>query len=549
MTSAKPLFDLISSVAAATILLLALLASGPVAAEEDEEPGGAPKSDGESEEDEPEAEPKAPGKDAPKSDSSNQETEPSVPTIEAPELVPPVEIPPALEEGGYEVIEASGQTGESAESPPSPETPAEPPPSPAIPPAIPGAPPAEAEPAAEPRDVEEAEAPPEEETAEQQPFIKGELLDVSELDLLGTRSRAGVKLGYRAIGRIHFATVEPGADLRISKLRLGVSAPLNIEIWDGSEGLVGLDVSTGSAPKTEIHGFDNAGQIRGEDWDHWRDYFRILRYASWGRKEDNFHINVTQAGAGSIGHGTIMKRYLPQVDLDNVRIGAQFDAYANRLGGFEFYTNDITNWNMIGVLGFIKPLAPFFEDTVSQSLSIGVTFATDFYAPKTLAIDTITSGIKNTRTGEFFTWDVIRLDGACDETLPEAAKTARMHIWGIDTELKVVKTETTDIKLYVDYSSMIDAGHGFTGGALFRLNFAGEESVHALRIRAEARYFSGDYLPSYFDSFYEIDKWQYLTGTNAYTGNGIPPKTKYDAIASAAPDGHFGYFLEFGYSL
>jgi len=518
-----------------TLLSGLILVHGAHAAEE--EPGGEPKSEEEPTggEDPDESGEDSSDKDAPKSDDGAGDG------------------PPVLEEGSYEEIEAS-ESLPALEEPPASEDPAPPsemPPLEEAPP-VGGEPaPESSEPAgSEPREEadEEPAAAQEEEPATKRPFIKGELLDVGELDLLGMRSRAGARVGYRAISHVHYATVEPGVDLRISKFRLGVSAPLNIEIWDGSEGLVSLDVGTGKEPKPKIQGFDNAGTIRGEDWDHWRDYFRLLRYASWGRKEDNFHISVSQAKAGSIGHGTIMKRYLPQVDLDSVRLGAQFDTYADWLGGFEFYTNDITNWNMLGVLGFIKPLAPFMEHYLPRSLSIGVSFATDFHAPRRLLTETITSNVLDTTTGQYLSWDVITLDTAVNETLPEVDRTARVYIWGIDTELKVVKTETTDIKLYVDYSSMIDAGSGFTGGALFRLNF-GDESIHALRLRGEVRYFTGNYRPAYFDSFYEIDKWQYLTGSNRYAGNGDPPRTKYDAITSSDSDGHFGYFLEFGYSL
>jgi hypothetical protein len=365
-------------------------------------------------------------------------------------------------------------------------------------------------------------------------FVKGELLTVGATDLLGKRSRAGVKLGYRAIGHTHYGTVEPGTDLRFGDFHLGLAVPLNIEIWDGSGGLVSIDASNADAA-VGVNGFENAGSIRSEDWDHWRDYFRVLKHVGWGRKEDFFYVNVSQDGAANIGHGLIMKRYMPQVDIDSTRVGMQLDAYLDWLGGFEFYTNDVTNWSMLGTLAFIKPLGPFIDSVMARSFSIGVSFVTDLNAPVTLA----------SADRKF------ALDADLDNTSPLAASTTTASIWGIDAELKVVKNDNVDVKVYVDYSNMIDAGYGIAAGALGRFN-VGSSLVHAFRARLESRFFTGNYEPSYFDSFYEIDKWQFLSGVNRY-GTGADPtaaiRTKYDAITSRPDDMQFGYFIEAAYSI
>ena len=366
-------------------------------------------------------------------------------------------------------------------------------------------------------------------------FVKGELLTVGSANLLGERSRAGVRLGYRAIGYTHYGTIDPGVDLRFGKFHIGLSVPLNIEIWDGSGGLVAVDTSGGDTD-FGVNGFGNAGTIRAEDWDHWRDYFRVLRHLGWGRKEDFLYINLAQEGAASIGHGLIMKRYMPQIDIDTVRVGAQVDAYLDWLGGFEFYTNDITSWNMLGTLAFIKPLGPFIDTWMARSLSVGFTFVTDLKAPVSLA----------TEGGRF------KLDAGLDETHPEAARTTAVSIWGIDTEIKLVKTKRADIKVYVDYSKMVDHGWGATVGGLGRFNADGKKLKHAFRTRLEGRFFTGNYEPSYFDSFYEIDRWQMLTGTNNYLGTQSPINqmpTKYDYITSRNKDMQFGYFVEAGYSI
>ena len=46
-------------------------------------------------------------------------------------------------------------------------------------------------------------------------------------------------------------------------------------------------------------------------------------------------------------------------------------------------------------------------------------------------------------------------------------------------------------------------------GHLLRLN-VGRNPLHALRIRLEYRNYDPNYLPSYFDTLYEIQRYQYL---------------------------------------
>jgi len=375
-------------------------------------------------------------------------------------------------------------------------------------------------------------------------FVKGELLSVGTTDLLGKRSRAGAKVGYRAIGYKHYGTVDPGIDLRFGSFHLGLSAPLNIEIWDGSGGLVSIDATEADVG---VKGFENAGQIRQEDWDSWRDYFRVLNHLGWGRKEDFFFINVAQEGAASIGHGLIMKRYMPQIDIDTSRVGMQMDAYLDWLGGFEFYTNDVTNWNMLGTLAFVKPLAPFTTGYMGRSLSIGFSFVTDTSAPRYLQ--------KADSDGGAIGGDIpiahqrVALDAELDNTVPLALETVAVSIWGIDTELKLLKTKGADIKVYIDYSNMVNGGWGSALGALGRFN-AGTKIINAFRIRLEGRAFTGNYEPSYFDSFYEIDRWQMLTGLNGYGSGGVAAiKTKYDYITIRDDALAYGYFAEAAYSI
>ena len=54
---------------------------------------------------------------------------------------------------------------------------------------------------------------------------------------------------------------------------------------------------------------------------------------------------------------------------------------------------------------------------------------------------------------------------------------------------------------------MLGGDGGLTIGALGRFNF-GKETVSAFRVVLEGRYLGNHYQPGYFDTFYEVDRFQ-----------------------------------------
>ena len=241
------------------------------------------------------------------------------------------------------------------------------------------------------------------------------------------------------------------------------------------------------------------------------DFLRPLRYFTWGRKEDNFYIDINRVHAVTVGHGQLLRNYMPNLDIDEDRLFLTADAYGD-FGGIEMLIGALPIPDQIGVLGFIKPLSFFSDDPQLQSLSLGLSYVSDLNAPPLLetveqqTFDHDTEAGKGIRyavndQGNFL-WDRVAVHGV-----------------GIDGEYKVYKKGPVDIKVYADYSRLffpsyerlnIEAfdGGGFTAGALFRLSYGARLSElphalfsnevdqnlrphimanHAFRIRAEAR--------------------------------------------------------------
>ncbi len=361
-------------------------------------------------------------------------------------------------------------------------------------------------------------------------FFKGELTTIGPLEIIPRSDRVGVVLGYRRLAFTHYLYVSPEVDLRFfpeqsitkeAKLRLGFGIPLNLQIFSGED----------SNNDTKLDKFENAGVPRSEDWDHWRDFFKIIRYIQYGRKEDKVYVNVNRFFASSLGHGIIMKRYIPNLDYFNTRVQASVDAYS-RYGGGEFYVNDITKANVAGALAFLKPGSFFSKHWMAESFSMGVTYMTDWDAP---------------------TWVSTNRQGKDGNYIYEAGQ---IQAVGGDMELKVVKwpVEKTkvDIKLYTDYTQMIDLGGGFAFGMLGRYNLYTKHR-QAFRTRLEFRTHAENFIPSYFDSFYEIMKYRYFSETRPGTSTKVTDysvPTKLTELRRRSGDwNRYGAYMEFSYAL
>src|SRR5207237_9934187 len=99
--------------------------------------------------------------------------------------------------------------------------------------------------------------------------------------------------------------------------------------------------------------------FRKQDYDIPSDYARIIRFITYGAKEDQLYLNVSQLFAATIGHGSIVRRYSGNTDQNVTRVGAQLDAYG-QFGGFEAFVGDIVQPNhFVSGLLFLKPLGFF----------------------------------------------------------------------------------------------------------------------------------------------------------------------------------------------
>ncbi len=349
-------------------------------------------------------------------------------------------------------------------------------------------------------------------------FVKGELSVYLGSDRLTVKNtRIGVSAGLERFEDAYYALIEPLVDLRFldGKLGIGVGVPLRLELVNFA-----TNPATGSP-----YLIDRIGRFRVEDYDSVHDFGRILKYVTYGRKEDQIYVSAGQRYASSVGHGAITRRYSPSIDIDYPRASAQVDMY-NDYAGFELMTNDLLEWNQLSGIAFLKPLS-FFKpkNLLAKTFSLGVSGGLDWKAPWTLS----------DVPGE-------RVVAATNRLAVTSLRPARLV--GVDAEVKVFKNDSVDLKPYVDYSMLLDGDSGFTAGFLGRFN-VGDKTVHAFRVVAEARFLGNRYAPSYFDTFYEIDRMAYLNTDFRAAGSPTAlyiPKHQY--VLERGLGQRFGYYLE-----
>lgn len=346
-------------------------------------------------------------------------------------------------------------------------------------------------------------------------FVKGELSVYLGSDrLIVKNTRIGLSLGVDRFDQSFFIHAEPLLDLRFldGKLGFGFGVPLRFEVFSYA-----FDFE-----KRELVGFGNAGKVRAKDWDSVHDFGRILKYVVFGKKEDNLYISAGQRYSVTIGHGGVMRRYAPNIDIDYPRASLEVDMYNDNVG-FELSVNDVLEWNQLALIAFLKPFSFIKPDNlILKTLSVGVTGALDWKAPWALSL--IDASVRE-----------LDSDGRLRAT------NRPVGLVGIDVEAKVVKTEQVDIKPYVDVSGLVTGDLGVTLGVLGRFN-VGTKTVNAFRVVLEGRYLGSRYQPSYFDTFYEIDRFAYLAGGQRSISQPLVPKQR--VLLETGLGSRGGYYVE-----
>jgi hypothetical protein len=317
----------------------------------------------------------------------------------------------------------------------------------------------------------------------------------------GEENTFGAGLTFGAIGEDYFVLIKPRLDLNLGPVGLGLQVPLNLRVIDND-------------PKAEN---DFADILRKEDWDEPSDFLKVIRYVRYGRKHEGMVYARVGELAADLGHGTIMGRYMNNVDLNTFRFGSQLDIYTD-FGGVETVISDYASMfadspesRLIGGRLYVKPMALLDPESPFNIFAVGFTVAADLNAPRSLAGD-------------------IDEDGNY-----VVVQEATQAVYGFDAEARVVDLDMVKVTPYLDTNFINQAGWGLHLGLLFNFQvpFIIDLSIPA---RFEYRRFANNYLPTYFSTFYEIERYSFVSA-----GGAAPPKSAY-VQSIAEGDGLNGYY-------
>jgi hypothetical protein len=370
-------------------------------------------------------------------------------------------------------------------------------------------------------------------------FIEGELVNVGQIGLLPFDNHFGLLMGLERLGEVYYGSVSLGLNhnfkLFNKPLKLTVSVPLRFELLD-------------ARPDRR---FNQLGRFRQEDWDEVSDFAKVIQRLQFGGKEQPFYLDIDRFSSHTIGHGVSMKRYDANLNFNTSRVGVQFDAFSDYIG-FESMLNDLVNPNIMGGLVFIKPLSIINrQNYLLRSFSIGVSTLFDINAPLRNHLDLDDVDQDGRRESE------LKIN---QDNFQPIALQIPVNTYGIDAEIKLFDHRSLDWKMYVDYS-FLESGlptedglevaqdqvatervrsGGFTWGHLIRSNL-GVDPIHALRFILEYRNYDHNYLPSYFDALYEIQRVQYIPNGSLVD---LANSTKLQRVLGRDPNGeriHGGY--------
>jgi len=231
--------------------------------------------------------------------------------------------------------------------------------------------------------------------------------------------------------------------------------------------------------------FDSQGKLRTENFNETSDYLSIIRYARYGLKNDPVYIKVGALDYYTLGHGSIMQHYNNSPTYDNRRIGLVLDLDLGKFG-FESIYSSFSPQGVFAIRGYVRPLqfSTSSDLPIISNLEVGASFASDMNKD---------AGIVNG------TYDHVKKEFNVTEDL------GSLNIVGLDIGLPLVKSSVSEITLYADYAKIIDFGSGVATGVKFDFDLS---SVLTISSKFERRFNQGKYVPTYFNTLHEINRFQ-----------------------------------------
>jgi hypothetical protein len=281
---------------------------------------------------------------------------------------------------------------------------------------------------------------------------------------------------------------------------------------------VGLDLNLRVSSKDQ--------KIRKEDFDNTYDYFNIIRYVRYGTKGDEFYIRLGTLDYARLGHGSILYNYKNSPSVDARKIGTELDVDFGKWG-FESVYGDMGAASLLGMRGYTRPLQFTKAKAIPiiSNIEVGATIASDLREDASDTKVNVLPGFPLPPTPESFA---------------SKQNNGSLSIIGFDIGLPLLRMPVINMTLYYDFAKILKYGSGMSVG--LETNFSGMGLIKIFT-KFERRFAQTDqYLPSYFDSFYELDRYT-LTVDTAGIVQKFSSKAQLLANTTSPGPGYFGSLM------
>jgi hypothetical protein len=272
---------------------------------------------------------------------------------------------------------------------------------------------------------------------------------------------------------------------------------------------------------------DSSGEVREDAFNEETDYLAMIRFLQWGKERDFLYFRFGELSQATIGHGSIVHNYFNGLDYNSPKTGGRLNLNWG-WAGVETMVSDIYSFStdtketegLVAARAYVRPFRILgFGLPFVKQFALGVTTATDAKAPKTLSTSIGGSGDP-----------VIDLDSDGNIITLEDEQ---VQILGADIEYYLIGGEDAlipgfgilSILPYADYNQIKNHGWGKHYGVLLEIDINEVPLlgsvlmglVGKLEIQFERREAKRNYIPGYFDSLYEIQRYQYPTTSDLTT--------------------------------
>ena len=235
--------------------------------------------------------------------------------------------------------------------------------------------------------------------------------------------------------------------------------------------------------------FDGNWELRdlddNEKADTWaEDFYQKIYYIRYGYKGEPVYGRIGAFSSYTLGHGLIMEGYgntlfYPQVVQLGLNLDIDGSAFNFPYVGMESVVDDMLDWDIMGMRVYIRPLTGL-PTPILNKLEVGATVVTDLN-PKEKPTE--------------------------PPKLNDASESVTEY--GLDVELPLLERQDMSLIAYADWAKISGAGSGSFIGSTYTYRW--------FTLLTQLRFFGKQFVPNYFDPYYERDRSGIFTPLDKYS--------------------------------